>query len=214
MKKKKITKVKNNMKNGSFGRNRVIGEVYYLEFLGHDFVKSAQLLSEENSKKGGTGEYFSSIMFLASQAVELLPKSLIAVDICLKRNNESLEEIRSAIKRKLSCLGHNLDDIFCEVPELKRALKITSIKRVNSKNNANFLIDEFRLQIDEPKEQKQIRIKYLEGARYGMFAKTKDIGGYSMKDIENTVAFLKKLSEETNKFRADMITEFDNNIKK
>lgn len=111
-------------------------------------------------------------------------------------------------------MGHNLDDIFCEVSELKRALKITSIKRVNNKNNANFLIDEFRLKIGVPKEQKQIRIKYLEGARYGMFAKNKDIGGNSLRDIENVVNFLRKLSEETSKFRASMIAEFDKNIKK
>jgi len=199
------------MNNKSNGRNQVVGEASYLEFIGHDFVKSVKLLLEENNKKGGTGEYFNSIMLLASQAVELLPKSLIAVDICLKRNSESLEEIRSAINRKLSCLGHNIDDIFSEVLELKKTLKITSIKRVNNKNNANIFIDEFRIKIGAPKEKKQIRIKNLEGARYGMFAKNKDIGGYSQKDIKNVVDFLKKLSEETNKFRASMITKFDKN---
>lgn len=200
------------MKNKSNGRDQVVGEVF--EYIGHDFVKSAQVLFEENNKKGGTGEYFNSINLLASQAAELLPKSLIAVDICLKRNRESLEEIRSAINRKLGCLGHNLVDIFYEVPELKRTLKITSIKRVNNKNSANFLIDEFRLKIGAPKEQKQIRIKYLEGARYGMFAKNKDIGGNSPRDIKNIVEFLKKLSEETNRIRASMITKFDENINK
>ena len=202
------------MEKESYGRNRVVGEVCYMESVGHDFVKSAQVLFEENNKKGGTGEYFYSINILASQAVELLPKSLIAVDICLKRNSESLEDIRSAINRKLNCLGHNLDDIFCEVLELKRSLKITSIKRVNNKNNANIVIDEFRFKVGAPKEQKQIRIKYLEGARYGMFAKNKDVGGNSTKDIENAVDFLKKLSEETAKIRASMITEFDKNYEK
>jgi hypothetical protein len=202
------------MKKESYGRNQVVGEVFYLESIGRDFVKSAELLLEENNKKKRNGEYFNSIMLLASQAVELLPKSLIAVDICLKRNNESLEEIRSAVNRKLSCLCHNIDDIFSEVTELKRALKITGIKRVNNKNNANIFIDEFRIKIGAPKEQKQIRIKNLEGARYGMFAKNKDIGGYSSKDIENVVDFLKKLGEETNKLRANMITKFDKKLKK
>lgn len=198
------------MRNKSYGRNQVVGEDF--KYIGHDFVKSAQVLFEKNNEKRGTGEYFNSINLLASQAAELLPKSLIVVDICLKRNSESLEEISSAINRKLGCLGHNLVDIFYEVPELKRALKITSIKRVNNKNNANFLIDEFRLKIGAPKEQKQIRIKYLEGARYGMFAKHKDVGGNSMQDIENVVDFLKTLSEETNKIKANMITKFDENI--
>ena len=200
------------MEKESKGRDQVVGEVF--EYIGHDFVKSAQLLFEENIKEGGTGKYFSSIMLLASLAVELLPKSLIAVNICLKRSSESLEDIRGAINRKLNCLGHNLDDIFCEVPELKRALKIASIKRVNNKNNANFLIDEFRLKIGAPKEQKQIRIKNLEGARYGVFAKNKDVGGVSTKDIKNVVDFLKKLSKETGRIRASMITKFDENIKK
>ncbi len=202
------------MKNTSYGRDQVIGEVCYLEFIGHDFVKSAHLLFEENNEKGGTGEYFSSIMFLASQAIELLPKSLIAVNICLERNNDSLENIRGAVNRKLNCLGHNLDDIFCEVPELKKVLKIAGIKRVNNKNNANIFIDEFLFKVGAPKEQKQIRIKYLEGARYGMFAKNKDIGGNSPRDIKNIVDFLKKLSEETARIRASMINKFDENIKK
>lgn len=202
------------MKNKSYGRNQVVGEVCYLEFIGHDFVKSTQLLFEENNEKGGTGEYFSSIMLLASQAVELLPKSLMAVDVCLKRSSKSLEDIRSAINRKLNCLSHNLDDIFCEAPELKKAMKIVSIKRVNNKNNPNIFIDEFRFKIGAPKEQKQIRIKYLEGTRYGMFAKNKDIGGNSPGDIKNIVDFLKKLSEETARIRASMINKFDENIKK
>lgn len=202
------------MKNESKGRDQVVGEVMYLEFIGHDFVKSAKLLFEENNKEGGMGRYFNSIMLLASQAVELLSKSLIAVDICLERNGESLEDIRSAINRKLNCLGHNLDDIFCEVPELKRVLKIKGIKRVNNKNNANMFIDEFRFKVGTLREQKQIRIKNLEGARYGMFAKNKDVGGNSTKDIENVVDFLEKLSKETNKIRASMVTKFDENIKK
>ncbi len=202
------------MNNESYGRNQAVGEVYYLEFIGHDFVKSAQLLFEENNKKGGTGEYFNSIMLLASHAVELLPKSLLAVDICLKESSKSLKYIRSAINKKLNRLGHNLDDIFREVPELRKAMKIADIKRVNNKNNPNIFIDEFRFKIGAPKEQKQIRIKNLEGARYGMFAKNKDVGGNLTKDIKNVLDFLKTLSESTNKIRANTITKFDENINK
>lgn len=209
------------MKNESKGRNQVVGEVCYLEFIGHDFVKSALVLLENNNEQGGSSTHWNTINLLASQALELLPKSLIAIRICLKKNNKSLEEIHGAINKKLTHLGHKLDDIFKEVPELKTALNIVKIKRINSKVNKDgkvkkdVIIDEFHFTVKNDFGNKNIiRIKNLEAARYGLFAQNPDIGGNFVGDMENIVNFVKKLSEETNKIRASMITEFDKNIKK
>jgi len=54
-----------------------------------------------------------------------------------------------------------------------------------------------------------IRIKNLEGARYGLLAKNVDIGGNSIHDIKQISDFLNKLSVETGKIRAEIINRFD-----
>ena len=211
------------MNNNSYGRNQVVGEVWYLEYIGQDLIKSASVLFEifeKNSDQSNSGDYFNAINFLASQALELLPKSLIAVDICLTKNNSPLEEIRDAIHRKLKGLSHNLDNIFEEASRLKTALNVVEIKRINNKTNNNktnrdIFIDEFRFTIkSDSGGEKIIRIKNLEAARYGLFATNRDIGGNFQRDMRDIVEFLKKLSEETNKIRADMITKFDQNHKR
>jgi len=203
------------MQETSIGRDQVVGEVHYLESIGRDFVKSASVLLENENEQDGPSAHWNSINLLASQALELLPKSLIAYKICLDKNNSSLEEIHRAINKKLGCLGHELDDIFGEVSELKTALSVIKIERINSKTNKGVFIDEFRFIIkDNSGNEKIIRIKNLEAARYGLFAKNPDAGVNLVGDMKNIVDFLKKLSEETNKFRASMITEFDKNMKK
>lgn len=199
----------------NYGRNQVAGKILSLETMGRDFVKSASVLLEKNNEQGGSGTHFITINLLASQALELLPKSLIATSICLNKNNNSLEEILRAINKKLACLGHELDDIFEEVPELKIALDVIKAERINSKTNENAIIDEFRFTIKNDSEgEKVIRIKNLEAARYGLFAKNQDIGGNSTNDIKNIVDFLKLLSEKTNELRVVMINDFDTKNKK
>ena len=132
----------------------------------------------------------------------------------MKKNNESLEEIRRAINKKLGCLGHELDDIFDEAPKLKEVLNIIKVKRINNKTNKDVFIDEFRFIIENDSgDKKTIRIKNLEASRYGLFAKNRDIGGNSSDDMKNIVYFLNKLFEETGNIRAKMINEFDKNNK-
>src|SRR3989344_66505 len=199
---------KNNMKKESYGINHMVGDVFYTEFIGHDLVKSILLLLKENKKEGGSGIYFNTINLLASQALELLPKSLIATSIFLNKKSDSPEKIYRAINKKLSCLNHDLDDIFDEAPELKKVLDIIKIERVNkkTKNNKDIYIDEFRFTL---KNNEIIRIKNLEGARYGLLAKNVDIGGNSIHDIKQISDFLNKLSVETGKIRAEIINRFD-----
>ncbi len=202
------------MKNESLGRNQVIGEVGYLEYIGHDFVKSAKELLEKNEQ--GSGGYFASINLLATQALELLPKSLLATSICLVKNNDSLQEIRRVINKRFKCLGHDIDDIFNEpeISELKNVLGITNIKRINNQTDSNVFIDEFRFTVKNNPNEKVIRIKNLEATRYGLFAKNVDVGGNSSSDMEDIVSFLEKLSDEVENIRIKMIKTFDEKNKK
>ncbi|MEK7564817.1 MAG: hypothetical protein AAB501_01095 [Patescibacteria group bacterium] len=186
----------------SNGKNHVVGEVLYLEIMGHDFVKSALTLFNTKETTREHSGYVYSFNLLASQALEILPKSIIATRICLKENNKPIEEIRNAISKELSCLGHKLDNIFNEVQELKKILGISAINRVNS---ADF-VDEFRFTVSG----KIIAFKNLEGARYGAFAKNKNFS--SNYDI-NASNFLKNLSEKTAEIRVNMINAFDNKKK-
>lgn len=191
------------MDNNSYGRNQVVGEVMYLEMMGHDFVKSALLLFDTKEKTTEWSDYVYSFNLLASQALEILPKSLIATRICLEKNNKPIKEIRNTINRELECLSHKLDNIFNEVPELKKSLNISCVERFN---HAEF-VDEFHFTVSG----KKIMIKNLEGARYGAFARNKNL---SSNYDKNAVDFLKKLSEKTAEIRAGMINEFDNKHKK
>ncbi len=198
------------MKNESLGRNQVVGEIGYLEYIGHNFVKSAKVLFEKSQEQGG-GDYFTSINLLTTQALELLPKSLIAINICLQKNNDPLQEIHNVINKRFKCLGHNIDDIFNEpeISELKNVLGITNIKRINNKTDNDVFIDEFRLTVKNNPNEKVIRIKNLEATRYGLFAKNVDGGGNSPGDMKDIVSFLGKLSSEVEKVRIKMIKAFD-----
>lgn len=196
------------------GRDHVVGLAVSLEFIGHDFARSALLLYESSKQTNDWGKHIYSFNLLASQALEILPKSLIATRISLKNNNKSTEEIQCVIEKELSCLGHKLDNILNEVPELKEALKISNITRVNGSILKDVFIDEFRFTINDSGKEKEIHVKNLEGARYGMFARNKDLGGSLIKDMENMADFLNNLMNKIVEIRVSFINQFDkdNNV--
>lgn len=190
------------MKNRSAGRSSVVGEVCYLETQGRDFVDAALFLYETKEQTCDWSRFVYSFNLLASQAVELLPKSIIAIRICLKKNNKSRQEIKCAINKELGCLGHKLDNIFNEVPELKKALNIFNVTRFNKGG----FVDEFRFIVNNSGKTEEICIKNLEGARYGAFAKNPN---FSSSYYKSTVTFLENLREKTLKIRVAMIQKFD-----
>lgn len=181
--------------------DEVFKDIIFLEIIGHDFVHSALLLFKTN-RSVQLLDYICSFNLLATQALEILPKSLIAIRVCLENNNMSKEKMRNTINKKSGSFNHGLDNIFDKVPELKRSLNISSIERHKSK-----FIDEFHFTVAE----KIIKIKSLEGARYGVFARN---ANYSFSCDENIVNFLKKISENTEKIRVNMINEFNGKHKK
>lgn len=197
-------------KSRNNGRCYVVGEIYHVEHMGKDFVKSALLLYKTIGQNSGSSDYFDSFNLLMSQALENLPKSIIATRIALLKNNKSIEEIHCAINKELGCLGHKLDNIFNEVPELKKTLNIINIERVNNTISGDIFVDEFRFTIkDSSRKEKVLRIKNLEAARYGVFARNKDVGftlNYNIKDMAN---FIKNLVKEVGETKVKMINQFD-----
>lgn len=191
------------MKINFAGRSNVVGKVLgCLEYAGLDFVDAALSLYEIKEQTRDWSRFVYSFNLLASQAVELLPKSVIATRICLEKNNKSSEEIHCAINKELGCLGHKLDNIFNEVPELKKVLDISNIERFNSGG----FVDEFRFTINGSGNATEVCIKNLEGARYGAFAKNPN---FSSSYYKSTVDFLKNLREKTVVIRVAMIQKFD-----
>jgi|GEM_PF-7061977 len=205
------------MANTNNGRDTAVGYVMMsLESHGCDFVRSALALNEAANKGiNWSTNYVHSFSLLASQATELLLKSIIATRICLENNGKPTKEILLTINKKIKPLLHQLDKIFNEVPELKKALKISNIRKYNANVDKDLLVDEFRFTIELDGEQKEISIKNLEGARYGVLAAKKDLGGYSQINTKGVANFLEKLMDKTIKMRANIIQKFDqNNLKK
>jgi hypothetical protein len=191
------------MKKTFYGRNELIAEAKYLEIMGHDFIDSALELFNKKEETQEWSKHIYSFNLLAAQAVEILPKSLIAVHLCLNKNNYPIDATRCLTRKELGQLGHRLDLIFKKVPKLKKKLKIYSIKRIS-----NIFLDEYVLTINN----KKVSIKYLEGARYGAFATNSNLLSCYNNNVPN---FLKELSDATKELITDMINDFDdkkNNI--
>ena len=192
-----------NIKNN--GRCYVLGEVEYFKLMGGDFAKSALLLFETKEKTREWSDYIYSFNLLVSQALETLLKSIIATRICLNKNNKSVEEIHCAIGKELRCLGHKIDNIFNEVPELKKALNIISIERSDNK----FPQDEFIFTINESGKVKKFSIKNLEGIRYGSFARKRNLGANYDDGVK---IFLQNLMNAVLKIQKKLIQDFDSDI--
>jgi len=189
---------RNNQNNG---RCHVVGKVYGLVMKGTYFVRTAKFLYETRNP-----DYWHAFNLLASQALEILPKSIIATDICLKENSKSIQFIRDTIYKELNSLGHRFDDIFERTPELKERLHILHIKR----SNMSGFVDEFVFTIKNEKGNKDVRIKNLEGIRYGAFARKEDYLVYYSKDVAD---FLSNVMEQTKNIQLDMINKFDHKFK-
>jgi len=198
-------KINKNIKNN--GRCYVLGgDVGYLKSMGEDFVKSALLLFKTKEKTGEWSDYVYSFNLLVSQALETLPKSIIATRICLNKNNRSIKEIHYMISKELKCLGHKLDNIFNEVPELKKELNIINIERSDNK----FPQDEFIFTINESGKIKKFSIKNLEGVRYGSFARKRNLGASYDSGVKK---FLQNLMDVVLKIQEELIQDFDKKYK-
>ena len=190
-------------------RTRLVGELHYLFHIGFSCVEAINELWSIAKSDREFGKHCSAINVLAAQAVEILPKYLIALRICLDQNDKSIEKVNKSINSRLKKLGHDICNIFadCEISDLRKSLGIIKIERFGV--DTEFLIDEYRFHISNTGIEQIIRIKNLEGARYGLLARNPDTGGCSLSDMENTIQFVNKLKEEVIFIKVKSIQNFD-----
>jgi hypothetical protein len=166
-------------------------DIGHLRTIGLYFAKSAKVLYELKKP-----EHSYAFHLLVSQAVEILPKSVIAEQICLNKKDCREEEIFSGIQIELVSLGHSFDEIFNKIPQLKERLNISSIDRLNETG----FVDEYRFKLENP--PREFSIKNLEAVRYGALAKKKDIflhvegDNYIVEFLDHLVKEILELSRE------------------
>jgi hypothetical protein len=139
------------------------------------------------------GDDFSSCTpsfhLLSSLAFELFPKILIGYEICIKhKDNDSVseEDIRKEISNEMKKYNHHLAKLYKVFPDLMKYLSMVDISEF--KNN---FVWEYRMKLGNNKE---ILLKNVEAARYGSFAKNRDVMTLCMDD--NTIIdLLEKLEE-------------------
>lgn len=158
------------------------------------FLEDSILLKNNSETCTPTFHLLSSIAF------ELLPKTLIAFDVCLKYKDKSKfsiseNDIINEIGERMIKYGHNLKNLYNDFPDLLSFLNIE-------------YINEFPLKKDEDKKNcfvwqynfkikgivNEIMIKHPEGIKYGEFARQKDIATICVDD-DKIINLLKKIME-------------------
>lgn len=158
----------------------VMVEVNYLRTIGSSLVKSVKKMESTYQ------DDLYSVCILSTQAIELLLKSVIASEICLKHYSDSEEGIKCLVKANFRSHGHNLESLFTATQQIKDALEVKSVLRFNSTG----FVDDYRILLNDGSE---LDFKVLEGARYGSFARNKNLATF----LDCRVfAFLAKVDKE------------------
>jgi len=160
------------LKNFS-NKSCILVEIEYLKKIGENLIESALFLCN-NDLNNCRNNRIHAFNLLISQSFEILPKSIIAMNIYLKKKSLSMDKIEGNIDKELKSLSHNLDKIFNKLPKLKSSLSISEIKKFK-----NDFVNEFRFVIKTNTNQKNqiktIPIKHLEGIRYGSLSGQKNV---------------------------------------
>jgi hypothetical protein len=113
--------------------------------------------------------------------LELLPKTLLAFDICLKYKDKTDNEITQEliikeIYEEIKKDGHNLESLYKKFNDLMILLNIEDVQQFPPQIkdiNKDYFVWEYLFKIKGiPNE---IRIKNVEAIRYGSFSKNSDV---------------------------------------
>ncbi len=134
---------------------------------GKQYAKDAALLRENSPA------YTPSFHLLSSLSFELLPKTLIGCEVCLRRKGEEGDaslsyKIREEISSEMSKFGHDIRRLYENFPDLMRAVKIEKIDAFK-----NGYMSEYRIKLEDM--DYLVCIKDIEAARYKSFSKNMDI---------------------------------------
>lgn len=154
-------------------------EIKYLWSIGNSYVEAVSSLQQANSNN------FVTIELLSSQALEVLLKSYLGSEICIKNKEKDSVCLKLIIDETFRSFGHNLKKLLDKDVFLKKELQIISIEKVS-----NGFISDYRIIL---RNKNILSFKELESVRYGSFAKNKNVvNGYFS---EENIQFLQKLSE-------------------
>jgi hypothetical protein len=139
-----------------------------------------------------------SFHLLSSLAIELLPKVLIAVDICLKYKNKenqglSQDDLIRKISKEMNKFSHNLEKLYNNFPDLMSCLRIKDIEEYPPKvviSKRDYFVWQYNFTFVD--FVNPIMIKNIEAIRYGAFANKPDVATNCIDD-DKIIDFLEKL---------------------
>jgi len=139
-----------------------------------------------------------SFHLLSSLAIELLPKVLIAVDVCLKYKDKKNQEISQddlikEISKEMNKFSHNLEKLYNNFPDLMSCLGIKDIEEYPPKvaiNKRDYFVWQYNFTFVD--SVNPIMIKNIEAIRYGAFANKPDVATNCIDD-DKIIDFLEKL---------------------
>jgi len=154
-------------------------EIRYLWSIGNSYTQAVSSLQDTSSNN------FVSIELLSSQALEILLKSYLGSEVCIKNKEKDSKHLKLIIDKMFRGFGHNLEKLLDKDVFFKKGLEITSIEKIN-----NGFVSDYRIKLEN---ESILSFKELESVRYGSFAKNPNImnGIFPKENLE----FLKKLSE-------------------
>jgi len=138
-----------------------------------------------------------SFHLLSSLVVELLPKVLIALDVCLKyrsKNQEiSQDNLIKEISKEMNKFGHNLEKLYKNFPDLMSYLNIKDIEEYPPKaaiSRRDYFVWQYNFTFID--YANPVMIKNIEAIRYGSFANKPDVATICIDD-DKIIDFLEKL---------------------
>jgi len=139
-----------------------------------------------------------SFHLLSSLVVELLPKVLIALDVCLKYKNKQNQEISQddlikEISKEMNKFGHNLEKLYKNFPDLMSYLNIKDIEEYPPKaviSRRDYFVWQYNFTFID--YINPVMIKNIEAIRYGSFANKPDVATICIDD-DKIIDFLEKL---------------------
>lgn len=144
------------------------------------FYKTAKNFKEDAIILKNETDYCTpSFHLLSSIALELLPKVLVAADVCLKYSDKSEQEITQEqiideIRHELGTYGHNLGKLYKAYPDLMVYLELEDVQEFPPISpDRDYYMWEYRFKIKGV--DGLISIKNIEAIRYGSFAKKPDV---------------------------------------
>jgi hypothetical protein len=153
--------------------------------------------------KKNTDTCTPSFHLLSSLAIELLPKVLIALNICLKYKDKKSQEISQddlikEISKEMNKFGHNLEKLYKNFPDLMNYLGVKGIEEYPPKTiviKRDYFVWQYNFTLINLVNP--IMIKNIEAIRYGVFANKPDVATNCVDD-NKIIDFLEKLDSYVN----------------